>query len=72
MTGDELKKIRLSANLTLRGLGKRWGVSRTTIQDEEKKDKVRGLYADAARYLRRKKNLVNESNESTRKAGGDD
>ena len=51
MTGDELKTIRLNADLSLRELAERWDVSRMTILREERRDVVRGLYADAARYL---------------------
>jgi IS30 family transposase len=55
MTGDEFRKQIEDAGVSRRQLAKRWGVAHTTVNDECKKDEVRGLYRDAIRQVRREK-----------------
>jgi len=47
MTGTEFQSIIERTSLSRRQLAKRWGVAHTTVNDECKKDEVRGLYRDA-------------------------
>lgn len=47
MTGTEFRKRIKRTGLSRRQLAKRWGVAHTTVNDECKKDEVRGLYRDA-------------------------
>jgi len=47
MTGTEFQKLRKRTGHTLRSLAERWGINFRTVHAEEKKNEVRGLYADA-------------------------
>jgi len=47
MTGDQFRNHIERTGLSRRQLAKRWGVAHTTVNDECKKDEVRGLYRDA-------------------------
>jgi len=47
MTGDQFREHLERTGLSRRQLAKRWGVAHTTVNDECKKDDVRGLYRDA-------------------------
>ena len=47
MTGTEFRDAIERTGLSRRQLAERWGVSHTTVNDETRKDEVRGLYRDA-------------------------
>jgi len=47
MTGTEFQDCIERTGLSRRRLAERWGVSHTTVNDETRKDEVRGLYRDA-------------------------
>jgi len=47
MTGAEFQNTIERTGLSRRQLAERWGVAHTTVNDECKKDEVRGLYRDA-------------------------
>lgn len=47
MTSDQFRNHIERTGLSRRQLAKRWGVAHTTVNDECKKDEVRGLYRDA-------------------------
>jgi len=61
MTGDEMTHIRKEVlGLTLIELAERWDIGKSTIQKEEKKDRVRGLYEDAIRFAANEKQQSQE------------
>jgi transposase len=47
MTGTEFRDAIERTGLSRRQMAERWGVSHTTVNDETRKDEVRGLYRDA-------------------------
>jgi len=47
MTGTEFQDCIERTGFSRRQLAERWGVSHTTVNDETRKDEVRGLYRDA-------------------------
>lgn len=51
MTGYQLQRLRKKMDLSLRELAERWGVGKSTLQREEEKKEVRGIYADAISHL---------------------
>lgn len=53
MTGDRFRRLREELGFTLRELAERWGVHNRTINREEQKDEVRGLYRDAILCVKR-------------------
>jgi len=51
MTGTEFRRHReRTLGLSYRKLADRWGISHGTIQNEEKRDQVRGVYEAAMRW----------------------